>query len=236
VAKLLVSVRSEAEAREALAGGASIIDVKEPSRGSLGMAPCSVWAEVRSAVPASATVSVALGELSDWIASPGRRIPPSRWSGIAFRKLGLADAGPSWRERWRDLRERIDGDASAEPDARPAWVAVAYLDWERAQAPAPETVIDEAAGIGDCVGVLFDTWDKSRRAEIAADAVRWIDRARASGRFVALAGSLDEAAIRRLRPLRPDLFAVRGAACRGGDRRTVIDRELVVRLVEAATW
>ena len=35
---LLVSVRSAAEALSALAGGADVIDVKEPNRGSLGAA------------------------------------------------------------------------------------------------------------------------------------------------------------------------------------------------------
>jgi uncharacterized protein (UPF0264 family) len=52
---------------------------------------------------------------------------------------------------------------------------------------------------------------------------------------VALAGSLDVAGIRRLRPLDPDIFAVRGAACRGGDRNGPVDPERVARLVEAAS-
>jgi (5-formylfuran-3-yl)methyl phosphate synthase len=233
VAKLLVSVRSEAEAREALAGGAAIIDVKEPSRGSLGMASTSVWTAVRRAVPASVVVSVALGELSDWVASPREAVPPARWRGIAFRKLGLAGAGADWRDRWCDVRAGIDRESSAEGGGSPKWVAVAYLDWETAWAPDPAAVIAEAAEVGDCVGVLFDTWDKSRRMKDDAGMARWIGRAREMGRFVALAGSLDEPAIRRLRPLEPDLFAVRGAACRGGDRNAPVDRDRVARLVEA---
>ena len=39
---LLVSVRSRQEAAAALAGGADIIDIKEPSQGSLGRAAASV--------------------------------------------------------------------------------------------------------------------------------------------------------------------------------------------------
>jgi uncharacterized protein (UPF0264 family) len=228
-----VSVRSEAEAHEALIGGATIIDVKEPSRGSLGMAPCSVWAAVRRAVPDPVTVSVALGELSEWTAWPDRSIPAASWSGIGFRKLGLAGAGPDWPDRWRAVRRQLDADPVAEPDSRPGWVAVVYLDWEHARAPAPDAVIDDAAAADGCRGVLFDTWDKARRAVLAGDVPRWIERVRESGRFVALAGSLDEAAIRRLRPLAPDIFAVRGAACRGGVRGGAIDRERVARLVEA---
>jgi uncharacterized protein (UPF0264 family) len=40
--RLLVSVANAAEARTALEGDADIIDVKDPSRGSLGMADASV--------------------------------------------------------------------------------------------------------------------------------------------------------------------------------------------------
>lgn len=225
MASLLVSVRSGAEARAAIAGGAAIVDVKEPSRGSLGMADLDTWREVRTAIPGPAILSVALGELSEWT---GSGIPSDGWAGIRYRKIGLAGADIGWRDRWADLRRQYD------PGPRPAWVAVVYLDWESARAPAPLAVIDEAATIGECEGVLFDTWDKSRGNRV--DPVRrdWIDRVKDSGRFVALAGSLDEAAIRRFRAMGPDLFAVRGAACEGGDRRRAIDPGRVARLVRAA--
>jgi uncharacterized protein (UPF0264 family) len=113
-------------------------------------------------------------------------------------------------------------------------VAVVYLDWEAAGAPNPEAVIAEAARIADCQGVLFDTWDKSRRIDLDARWQRRIARVKQVGRFVALAGSLDVEAIRRLRPLDPDIFAVRGAACRSGDRDGPIDRQRVAHLAEAA--
>ncbi len=233
MARLLVSVRSEVEARAAVAGGAAIIDVKEPSRGSLGMAPCSVWRRVRDAVPASTIVSVALGELSEWHAARRATPPAGCWDGIAFVKLGLATTERSWRDRWRELRQRIDSATTANADGHPNWVAVVYLDWEAARSPDPMSVIGEAAQIDECSGILFDTWDKSHRIEFDKSAARWIGQAKESGRFVALAGSLDEPAIRRLRPMEPDIFAVRGAACRGGDRNSPIDQDRVARLAEA---
>ena len=49
--------------------------------------------------------------------------------------------------------------------------------------------------------------------------------------LLTLAGGLDAAAIARLAPLRPDLFAVRGAACRDGDRLAVVDPDRVALLV-----
>ena len=48
--KLLVSVRSAAEALTALEGGAALIDVKEPAHGSLGRADLQVIGEVVRAV------------------------------------------------------------------------------------------------------------------------------------------------------------------------------------------
>jgi uncharacterized protein (UPF0264 family) len=237
VAKLLVSVRSAIEASAAIAGGAAIIDVKEPSRGSLGRADWSVWRAVRRVVPASMPVSVALGELKDWWSPEQGALLRDCWSGIDFRKLGLADAGPDWRDRWRGLRQRLDVEEagrSGAPSGPPAWVAVVYLDWEAAKAPEPDAIIRAAAEIDDCAGVLFDTWDKSRRNGVDASWTRRITRVKQSGQLVALAGSLDVEAIRRLRPLEPDIFAVRSAACRSGDRRGPIDPEQVARLAEAA--
>lgn len=231
---LLVSVRSEEEARAAVAGGASIIDVKEPRRGSLGMAESAIWTRVRAAIPDPIGLSVALGELAERTDDAIGSIPAEHWRGVTFRKVGLAGSGPSWRQRWRALREQVDAACRAEDVAASGWVAVAYHDWESGRAPHPDWVIDEAAGIERCAWVLFDTWDKSRRVEVGANALGWIERAKAAARSVALAGSLDEAAIRRLRSSGADLFAVRGAACRGGDRNATIDVERVARLVAAA--
>jgi uncharacterized protein (UPF0264 family) len=54
---------------------------------------------------------------------------------------------------------------------------------------------------------------------------------RASGIRVALAGSLGAEQIGRLLPCRPDWFAVRGAACAGGERRQGVQADRVRELV-----
>lgn len=219
---LLVSVRSAEEAHAAVLGGAAVVDVKEPDRGPLGAADPQVWRAVRAAVPADIPVSIALGELREWRDRPPP--PPSAFCGVAFRKLGLAGSGPGWAEEWRDLR-RAWGEC-------PPWIAVVYADWEAAEAPPPEALLRSRAAEG-CVGVLIDTWAKDRPEPIDAS---WGIRVRAlRERFglVALAGGLDEAAIGRLRPLAPDLFAVRGAACEGGDRRARIAASRVASLARA---
>ncbi|HEY2155347.1 MAG TPA: (5-formylfuran-3-yl)methyl phosphate synthase [Isosphaeraceae bacterium] len=220
MAGLLVSVRSADEAHAAFEGGAAVVDVKDPSRGPLGRATSDVWRSVREAVPSSTPVSVALGELADWDGEP-----EFDGLGLAYRKLGLAHAGLDWARRWCRIRESTPG---------PPWVAVAYADWRVADAPAPGLVLEEAVTVPDCVGILVDTWDKSRRGGLDLSWRPFVERARSAGRLVALAGRLDLEMIHQLAPLRPDLFAVRGAACVGGDRLGVIDRGRVAELVEAA--
>jgi (5-formylfuran-3-yl)methyl phosphate synthase len=222
MAGLLVSVRSADEARAAVAGGASVIDVKEPDRGPLGRADVATWRAVRRAVPPGIPVSVALGELPEWRGTAG--LVADAFAGIAYRKLGLAGAGPGWAREWARVRGDFGGDA--------AWVAVAYADWGRAGAPHPDEVLESALG-GDFAGVLVDTWDKARPGPIDLSWTPWVRRARAGGRFVALAGGLDAAAIARSAPLAPDLFAVRGAACDRGDRRGTIDPRRVALLARA---
>ena len=99
---LLVSVRSALESLEALAGGADVIDVKDPENGSLGAASAETIASVVAAVGGSAPVTAALGELRDSDGSAAFRPVP----GVTLYKLGLAGAdGSSWRDallEWRD--------------------------------------------------------------------------------------------------------------------------------------
>ncbi len=223
MAGLLVSVRSATEALAAMAGGAAIIDVKEPDRGPLGRADVATWRAVRESLPRTVPVSVALGEMADWEAFDGES---RAFEGVAYRKLGLAGSGGQWSSRWATIRRQLGPGAG--------WVAVAYADAESCAAPGPDAVLDAAENAPDCVGLLVDTWDKSRPSPLDHSWEPWVRRAQGSGRFVALAGGLDEAAIRRLAPLRPDLFAVRGAACQGGSRLDEIQAELVARLVRAA--
>ena len=217
MAQLLVSVRSADEACTALAGGASIIDVKEPDHGSLGQAPWSVWQDVHTVVSTAAPISVALGELPDWLA-PHCPVPPSQaWTGISFCKLGLAGTDKNWQKAWRAVRSRLDDNNG------PAWIAVIYADWQSARAPDPESILEQAIRTDRIVGVLVDTWDKTRPIELDE---RWVSRAvrvRQAGKLVAMAGGLDCRSIATLGQIAPDIVAVRGAACVDGNRRSAID-------------
>ncbi len=225
MAQLLVSVRSAEEARRAVAGGADVIDVKEPARGALGRADAAVWRAARAAVPREIPVSVALGELGESLSPPA----PADLAGIAFVKLGLAGAGEDWETRWRAYRQASEGERPG-----PSWVAVAYADAALEGAPAPTAVLEAAIAAG-CAGILLDTARKGGLSAVAqGEWSGWIAKAKRVGLFVALAGGLDAETIARLRPLEPDLFAVRGAACNEGDRQQSVCVRRVAELVAAA--
>jgi len=101
--QLLVSVRNAAEVELALAGGASLIDVKEPRHGSLGRAEDATLAEVVRAVGGRRPVSAALGELLD-----GSRALPSVLPELGYVKWGLSGSAsfPVW-ERAGDVSPLI---------------------------------------------------------------------------------------------------------------------------------
>lgn len=224
MAQLLVSVRSADEARAALDGGATIIDVKEPDHGSLGMAPWSVWSDVHTEVATEAPISVALGELPDWLALHCLVPPSQAWAGVSFCKLGLAGTDVRWQRAWRAVRSRLHNESG------PAWIAVIYADWQCARAPDPESILEEAISSDRIVGVLVDTWDKTRPIELDE---RWEShsaRVRLVGKLVAMAGGLDCRSIASLERVAPDIVAIRGAACVGSNRRSIIDTGRVAEL------
>src|SRR5438876_8959932 len=102
MAGLLVSVRSAAEAATVLDGGAALVDVKEPARGSLGRADDEVRAEVRAVLAGRVPMSIALGELGVSL-DPGPDL-----AGIAFAKWGLAGCVDlEWQDRLRLARKAV---------------------------------------------------------------------------------------------------------------------------------
>jgi uncharacterized protein (UPF0264 family) len=227
--ELLVSVRSASEALRALAGGAALIDVKEPLRGALGRATDDVIGEVVGAVGAVRPVSAALGEWEE----AERTIPPFS---LTYVKWGLAGCGP--RQDWRTGLARM-----LQRQEKPRIVLTAYADWECAGAPAIEEVFALAREHPDSV-VMLDTCCKDasqsslqRRPTLldwlsVAGIEDWCARCREARIRIALAGSLGEEEIEQLLPARPDWFAVRGAVCDAGDRHAAVQIFKVRRLAE----
>jgi hypothetical protein len=223
--RLLISVRSALEAETALAGGADLIDIKEPARGPLGRAEDEVVRSIVAAVAGRRPLSLALGELLD-VPQP---VPPQFTGWV---KIGLAGAAEV-----RDWEARLGQFGPGQP-----LVAGAYADWQRAAAPPPEAVLFAAVRAG-CAGLLLDTWNKDGSTLLDWSSLAELTALRSEtqrhGLTLAFAGSLRAEHIGCLLPLSPDLLAFRGAACRHGERCAEMDLAAVRRLAElihAASW
>jgi uncharacterized protein (UPF0264 family) len=212
--KLLVSVRSAEEAEVALAGGADVVDVKEPRNGALGAAGVRVWREILDVLWGRVTASVALGELLDDEVEELVR----QTRGFQFAKIGLAgcDGKSNWRGRWERVIESLPAGVAVVP--------VAYADWRNAASPEPVEILRLAEGSAARM-MLIDTFDKSAGGlldVLPLENLRGIARQAAQrGVRLALAGSLVAAAIERVLELSflepaPAYVGVRGAACLGG--------------------
>lgn len=230
--RLLVSVRDGEEVAAALAGGADIVDAKEPTHGALGPVGAEMLSAIAARVPETVPFSVALGDFTSPESAargvllapiPARRAP-------SYVKLGFAGQ-PSASAAMSLLTAALE--AAAVVPARPIVVAVAYADHVHADAPAPEALLRAtlAAGAG---GFLIDTCIKDGKGLLD-----WLDlerlsaiaaAARSAGLLLAIAGSLDLDSIGRVAGM-ADVVGVRGAACRGG-REGSMDAALVGRLRE----
>lgn len=231
---LLVSVRDAIEALDALEGGASLIDVKEPNRGALGPADRQTIECIVRAIGGRVPVSIALGELLDEKPSFDRQDLPA---GISFAKVGLSGCldQPDWTDSLAAMIDRWP------PSVTP--VAVAYADPQIARSPGVDEVIDMAVRVG-CPLLLIDTFGKQSgdlMECMGADRLREIcKKARSCQLGLALAGSLDAKTIGKLADICPDWFAVRGAVCVGHrtsriDRSRVSDLSKCIESLQSAT-
>jgi hypothetical protein len=213
--RLLVSVRNAVEAAAAVAGGAHIIDAKEPLNGALGQVSPGVLASIAVAVGSRRPVSAALGEIGrndtarDDIACGAEA---AARAGAAFVKIGFAGMRGQ-------PRLTADVRAAAAAAGPAALILVAYADHERAGAPSPEELI-ALADLTNAAGVLIDTYDKnsaSLTALMPASALRtFVTRVHATGALVAMAGRLTAEDIEIVHEAGADIVGIRGAACEGG--------------------
>jgi (5-formylfuran-3-yl)methyl phosphate synthase len=233
--RLLVSVRSAAEVSAAVAGGADIVDAKEPSRGALGPVSPATLRAIAGRLPPGVPLSVALGDPTDAgsvaaaIAAADGLDPRPR---EAYVKLGLA--GVRDRTGAEELVARAVA-AAAGTALRPGVIVVAYADHAAAGALARD-VVSRLAAVGGAQGVLLDTCVKDGRDLFShvdrAELREWVLDTKRAGLLVAVAGSLTGDGFSGLAGLPVDVVGVRGAACLGGRAGQVVEAK--VRLAKVA--
>ncbi|NOZ59305.1 MAG: hypothetical protein GXO66_07005 [Euryarchaeota archaeon] len=214
--KLLVSPVDADEAREAVKGGADIIDVKNPAEGSLGASFPWVIRRVLEALPSSVETSATLGDLDFKPGTASLAAYGLASLGVDYIKAGFY--GIKDEEQALSMAEAIVG-AARSFDAKV--VLAGYADHPLIGAVSPFSLIDVALR-ADADGVMIDTAVKGRGGLLTHMSVEelasFVERSHSSGLICALAGSLSAEDIEKLRETGADIVGVRGAACTAGDR------------------
>ncbi len=225
--RLLVSVVSAGEARGALAGGADIIDVKDPGEGALGAPAPRVLAEVVRVVGGAAPVSVALGDLPDLPHTAALAARGASVCGADYVKVGLRGV-PELDRAVAVMRAVAD---AVGPGV--SVIAATYADAGALDPPAlaPEWLpaLVERTGIA---GGLVDTFVKDGRGLYGwlpeAELADLVARTRAASGTFSVAGQLRLGELCRVDA---DVVGVRSAVCRGGDRTAELEAGLVAAAV-----
>ncbi|CCB64846.1 MULTISPECIES: (5-formylfuran-3-yl)methyl phosphate synthase [unclassified Hyphomicrobium] len=217
----LASVTTAGEAEIALAGGADIIDCKDPAAGALGALSAATVREIVAGVGGRLPVSATIGDLP-----PEPDVLTNAASDMAATGVDIVKIGFFGSE---DPRRAIAALGAAHARSTKL-VAVLMAD----QNPDFALVADlAAAGFS---GVMVDTADKSagRLTTVlsAARLMEFVRLARDNRLFVGLAGSLRERDIDVLAGLGPDLLGFRGALCAQG-RVSAIELSRVVSVRRA---
>lgn len=207
--QLLVSVASALEARDAVAGGADVVDAKDPRRGSLGAVPARTLQAICDVVGPGRPTSAALGDPAD-PAGAALAARVARDADVAFVKMGFRGTrSPTQVHRLA---------AAARGAAGAGLILVAYADWEQVGAPEPACVLEAAVAVR-AAGVLIDTVIKGPTLfdYLTCDGVsRWVSLVHGAGLVAAVAGSLGPRDLPVARDAGADIAGVRGSACDGG--------------------
>ncbi len=201
----LASVTDGQEARLALAGGAQIIDCKDPSRGALGRLEAGRIREVVAVACGRVPVSATVGDIAcdaDLLVPAARDIAAT---GVDLVKVGFFGGS--------DASLAIAALGRAEL-ANARLIAVLMADRD------PDFATIELMAEAKFAGVMLDTADKGSGSLLdvlgGEGLATFIEAARRAGLACGLAGSLRIEHVARLVSLKPDVIGFRGALCISG--------------------
>lgn len=230
--RLLVSPMNMEEAQAALAGGADILDVKNPKEGSLGANFPWVIRSVAELAAGRVPVSATIGDLEFKPGTASLAALGAASSGADYIKAGLL--GVKTQEQAEEMLNAIVR-AVKELDPGKKVVASGYSDYSRAGSISPMLLPAAALQAGADV-VMMDTAIKDGRPTFdfmnEGDLADFIKLGHSLDLEVALAGSIGFPHMPALTRLQPDIIGVRGIVC-GGDRRSAVKEELVAKVKSA---
>ena len=233
--KILISPKNTKEAVEAIAGGADIIDVKNPLEGALGANYPWVIKEIKTLTPKSIELSCTLGEVPNLPGSISLAALGAATLGVDYIKVGLF--GLKMPQEATFLLQNVSK-AAKEFNRKIKVVATGYADAQRIGAVNP-LLIPEIAKNAQADVAMLDTALKDGKNLFdyltTVQLKKFVDSTHDLGLEAALAGSLRKQDLPVVYGLGADVAGLRGAACTYSDRnRGEMTRKLVSDLVETA--
>ncbi len=230
--RLLVSPMNMEEAHAALAGGADILDVKNPKEGSLGANFPWVIRSVADLAGGRVPVSATIGDMEFKPGTASLAALGAASSGADYVKAGLL--GVKTHDQAEEMLKAIVR-AVKDLDPEKKVVASGYSDYLRVGSISPMLLPAAASEAGADV-VMVDTAIKDGKPTFdfmgEKDLADFIELGHSNDLEVALAGSIGFPHLETLLRLQPDIIGVRGIVC-GGDRRSAVKEELVVKVKSA---
>ncbi|MDR3575225.1 MAG: (5-formylfuran-3-yl)methyl phosphate synthase [Anaerolineaceae bacterium] len=227
--QLMVSVINFEEALVAANAGANILDVKNPSEGSLGAQFPGVIKQVTNSIGRVVKVSAAIGDLPNLPGTASLAALGAATCGIDYLKVGLF--GRYDKAEAIFLLQEVRRSLCDFPAV--AIIAAGYADAERAGTLNPIWLpsIAASAGISGCMldtaikdgHNLFDFIEPGVLRNLALES-------HANGLLFGLAGALREQDLPVVRRLGADVAGVRTAVCRDRQRTSPLDPEQTRRL------
>jgi (5-formylfuran-3-yl)methyl phosphate synthase len=226
----MISVVSTTEAREALRGGAEILDIKNPAEGSLGAQSPGLIREISSLFSNEVEISAAIGDMPNLPGTAALAALGAASCGVDYVKIGLHGT-----QRETDAVALLREAQCAILGFNAKIIAALYADYRRAGTLNPECLphIAAEAGVYGCLvdtaikdgSTLFDILDSQALRLIA-------QQAHAAGLSFGIAGALRKQDLPLANDMGADVVGLRTAACKNNQRNGPLDAARVQQLCE----
>ncbi|MEM3670222.1 MAG: (5-formylfuran-3-yl)methyl phosphate synthase [Thermoprotei archaeon] len=212
---LMVSVQNLEEAKQAVLGGADIVDVKNLQEAMVGSNFPPVIKQVREAFPANIHVSVTLGVVPNQVGTVALAVYGAGALNATSVKVGFVNTDyETALDILKESKRALEG-------TRTKLIAATFADSKLYNGLEPEAVLPLARE-SKSDGILIDTLTKDGRNLfdfMSEDKLKSIVlSSKEEGLSTALSGALRISNFDTLTRINPDIVGVRGAVCTDNDR------------------
>ena len=230
--KVLISIRSFEELLPAIEGGANIIDLKNPTEGSLGASFPWLIKKIRKHSK-DFTLSVAIGDMPNLPGTASLAAHGAATCGANIIKVGLL--GPkSFEDGIKLLKNVVKAVKNVDQDI--LVVGAGYADFKLFKGINSMDIPAICHSAGADVAML-DTFTKDGRKLfdfIDLEKLRkFVNKTHKNNLIAALAGSLGLEDMKKIHDLGSDIIGFRGAVCSESDRKNgIIEINRVKKIVK----